>query len=287
MKRQKGRDEGKRTAISSLLPFSFRLLLILTVVLLVVLIVACKRDSTDTLEHATAAWDAGDYPQAADAYEKFLYQYPTGEPSLTARFKLANIYYLNLRRYDQARAHYQEFLRQDGTHAEAAVARERLAEVLAELGRIYEAVAEYEKLNPPDVNERRRIRLKIAALYYDQKDFSQALTEYQKVIDGAEYDEMAEQAYLRQASIYAARNQYQPALDAYQKLAANSGDARVQTRAQYGLADCYVGLAQYDEAIKALRAIKDEREHPHIAQRISELEQQKREAAQARSGLQR
>ena len=92
------------------------------------------------LERATAAWDAGDYPQAADAYEKFLYQYPTGEPSLTARFKLANIYYLNLRRYDQARGHYQEFLRKDGTHAEAAVARERLAEVLAELGRTYEAV---------------------------------------------------------------------------------------------------------------------------------------------------
>ena len=243
------------------------------VALSVALIAACKRDATGTLERATAAWDAGDYPQAADA--------------LTARFKLANIYDLNLRRYDQARAHYQEFLRQDGTHAEAAVARERLAEVLAELGRIYEAVAEYEKLNPPDVNERRRVRLKIAALYYDQKDFSQALTEYQKVIDGAEYDEMSEQAYLRQASVYAARNQYQPALDAYQKLAANSGDARVQTRAQYGLADCYAGLAQYDEAVKALRAIKDEREHAHIAQRISELEQQKREAAQARSGLQR
>jgi tetratricopeptide (TPR) repeat protein len=260
---------------------------LLIVALALVLIVACKRTTTSTLEQATAAWEAGDYAQAAEAYERYLYQYPTGEPSLTARFKLANIYYLNLHRYEQARAHYQEFLRQDASHTEAAVARERLAEVLAEMGRIYEAVSEYENLNPSDLGERRRIRLKIAGLYFDQKDFSQALTEYQKVIDAAEYDDLAEQAYSRQASIYVTRSQYQPALDVYQKLVANSHDAQVQTRAQFGLADCYANLSQYDEAIKALRAIKDEREHAHIAQRISELEQQKREAAQASSGLQR
>jgi tetratricopeptide (TPR) repeat protein len=249
--------------------------------------VACKHGATSTLERAAAAWDAGDYAPAAEEYERFLYQYPTGDASLGARFKLANIYYINLHHYDQARAHYQEFLRQDSAHAEAAVARERLAEVLAELGRTYEAIAEYENLNPSEASQRRRIRLKIADVYFEEKNFSQALTEYQKVIDAAEYDDLAEQAYMRKASIYIARSQYQLALDAYQKLAVNSPDAQVQRRAQFGLADCYAGLSQFDEAIKTLRAIKDEREQTHIAQRIAELEQQRREAAQARSGLQR
>jgi tetratricopeptide (TPR) repeat protein len=261
------------------------LLLLFALILALALAVACKHGASTTLEHATAAWDAGDYAQAAEAYERYLYQYPTGEASLGARFKLANIYYLNLHRYDPARAQYQEFLRQDGTHAEAAVARERLAEVLVELGRTYEAVAEYENLNPADLSERRRLRLKIADVYFDEKNYSQALTEYQKVIDPAEYDDMAEQAYMREASIYNLRSQYQQALEAYQKLAANSPNPEVQTRAQFGLADCYAGLSQFDEAIKALRAIKDEREQAHMAQRITELEQQKREAAQARSGL--
>ena len=247
---------------------------------------ACGRGATNTLGRAAAAWDAGDYAQSAEEYERYLYQYPTGEASLAARFKLANIYYLNLHRYDQARAHYQEFLRQDGAHADAATARERLAEVLAELGRTYEAINEYETLNPLDAGERRRIRLKIADLYFDQKNFSQALTEYQKVIETAEYDEASEQAYLRRASIYVTRNQYQLALDAYQQLAANSPDAGVRMRAQFGQADCYAGLSQFDEAIKTLRAIRDEREQAHIAQRVAELEQQKREAAQARNSLQ-
>jgi hypothetical protein len=51
------------------------------------------------------------------------------------------------------------------------------------------------------------------------------------------------------------------------------------------LADCYAGLFQFEEAIKVLRAIKDESEQPDINKRIAELEAQRREAAQVRSGL--
>src|SRR3954470_16404703 len=76
-------------------------------ILALALAVACKRGAANTLERAAAAWDAGDYAQAAEAYEGYLYQYPTGEASLGARFKLANIYYFNLHRYDQARTQYQ------------------------------------------------------------------------------------------------------------------------------------------------------------------------------------
>ncbi len=278
------KDKCEASSHSYHLPHSLTLLCL--IILSLTFAVACGRGAANTLERAAAAWDAGDYTQAAEEYERYLYQYPTGEASLAARFKLANIYYLNLHRYDQARGHYQEFLRQDSANADAATARERLAEVLAEMGRTYEAINEYETLNPVDPNERRRVRLKIADLYFDQKNFSQALTEYQKVIETAEYDDVSEQAYLRRASIYVTRNQYQLALDAYQQLAANSPDPQVQVRAQFGEADCYAGLSQFDEAIKMLRAIKDEREQAHIAQRVAELEQQKREAAQARDSLQ-
>ena len=249
--------------------------------------VSCKRSTGDTLQQAADAWDSGDYKLAAEEYERYIERNPSGEQSLDARFKLANIYHFNLRRYDQARAHYAALLNQDSANPNAHVARERLAEVLGELGRSYEAIAEYENLSPRDATERRRIRLRIADLYFDQKNYSQALTEYDKVIESADYDELSEQAYLREASIYNSRSQYQLSLAVYQKLASESSDAEVQMRATYGLVDCYGGLYQFDDAIKTLRSIKDEREREHIAQRISELETQKREAAQAKSGLQR
>jgi len=250
--------------------------------------VGCRRDARQSLERAVEAWDSRDYKLAAEEYEHYLSLDPTNENAAEARFQLANIYYFNLHRYDQARAHYATFLNEHSSHANAPLARERLAEVLGELGRSYDAIAEYENLNPQDLEERRRIRLRIADLYFAQKNYSQALTEYEKVIDAAAYDELSEQAYLREASIYhIERSQYEQALPVYQKLASDSFDPGVKLRATYGLADCYAGLYRFDEAIKTLREIKDEGEQKAIADRIALLEAQRREAAQARSGLER
>lgn len=249
---------------------------------------ACKQDSENIVGRAVEAWDLGDYKLAAERYELYLYRNPTGQKSPEARFQLANIYYFKLRGYDQARAHYTAFVEQNPSHPSAQLARERLAEVLGEMGRSYEAIAEYENLNPQDSGERRRIRLRIADLYFAQRNYSQALTEYEKVIERVPYDELSEQAYLREASIYhIERGQYQQALPVYQKLESMSGDPKVRVRAAYGLADCYAGMYQFDEAIKTLRAIKDDPEQADIGRRVAELEQQKREAAQARSGLEK
>lgn len=279
----KGADAEARPGLLRYSPsIPFALLLMLASLPL-----ACGRNAERGLEHAREAWDSGDYRAAAEEYESYLERNPAGEKSLQARFQLANVYYLNLHSLDQARAHYNEFLRESPANAEAHLARERLAEVLGELGRSYDAIAEYENLNPRDATERRRIRLRIADLYFDQKNYSQALTEYEKVIEGADYDELSEQAYMREASIYNARGQYQLSLGVYQKLASLSDNAEAQLRATYGLADCYEGLFKFDEAIKTLREIKDDREREHVAQRIARLEQQKREAAQARTGLNR
>lgn len=249
---------------------------------------ACRRGGEHSLSHAAEAWDSGDYPQAAEEYEEYLKSNPVGEKSLEARLQLANVYYLNLHRYEEATAHYREFLNQDSSSRNSHVARERLAELLAEVGRSYEAIAEFENLNPQDIKERRRIRLKIADLYYEQKNYSQALTEYARVTDGIDYDELSEQAYQREASIYhISRGQYMQALDSYGKLVSLTADPEVRVRATLGLAECYAGLYQFDQAIKVLRQVTSESEQGYIARRIDELEQQKRDAAQAKSEVQK
>lgn len=249
--------------------------------------VSCSpRDAEQSLTRAVQAWDSGDYKLAAEEYERFLGQYPNGDKTSEARFQLANIYYFKLRLFDQARSHYAAFLEQFPTHSNAHLARERLAEVLEEMGRSYEAIAEYENLNPQNEDQRRRIRLRIADLYFAQRNYSQALTEYEKVIERVPYDELSEQAYLREASIYhIERSQYQQALPVYQKLASMTGDNKVKIRAMYGLVDCYAGLYRFEEAMTTLRDIPGDAEQADVARRLAELEQQKREATQARSGL--
>jgi tetratricopeptide (TPR) repeat protein len=254
--------------------------------LIIVVASACHRDAEQSLTRAVEAWDSGNYKTAAEEYERYLYQRPTGDKAPEARFQLANIYYFKLQRYDQARANYSAFIEQNPSNANAQLARERLAEVLAEMGRSYEAIAEYENLNPPDASERRRIRLRIADLYFAQRNYSQALTEYDKVIEKAPYDELSEQAYLREASVYhLERSHYQQALPIYEKLASMTADPKVRLRAAYARAECYAGLYQFDEAIKTLRSIKDEPEQADVSRRVAELELQRQEAARARNGF--
>jgi len=242
---------------------------------------ACRDNSEAALQRASDAWDNSDYDKAADLYEHYLERHADGDTSLHVRFRIANIYFANLHRYDRAAAHYREFLNQAGpAEPETRVVRERLAESLAELGRSYEAIAEYEDIAPQDSTDRRRIRLRIADLYFDQRNYSQALTEYSKITDEASYDEICESAYLREASIYQLeRKQYQQALPIYQKLRSQTSDSKVRRRALYNISDCYASLDQYDEAVKALREIKDPSEQDYVARRIADLEQQAREAA--------
>jgi tetratricopeptide (TPR) repeat protein len=245
-----------------------------------------RRDVEQSLARAVGAWDSGDYKLAAEEYERYLGEGPPNEKAAEARFQLANIYYFKLQRFDQARANYTVFLEKHSANPNAQIARERLAEVLGEMGRSYEAIAEYENLNPQDANERRRIRLRIADLYFAQRNYSQALTEYEKVIEKVAYDELSEQAYLREASVYhIERSQYQQAIPIYQKLISETGEVEVRRRATYGLADCYGGLYQFDEAIKTLRTINEESERADVGRRVVEMERQKRDAAEARSGL--
>jgi tetratricopeptide (TPR) repeat protein len=265
---------------------SYTFLLIAVSLSFILLFNACSKDKTKARERAVKAWGNEDYETAAKEFEHYLEVYPTGDESLDARFQLANVYYLHLKRYEEARAQYSEFINQSPSHPNVHLARERLAEVLIELGRLYEAIAEYENLSPQDEQERRRIRLKIAELYYDQKNYSQALTEYEKVITG-DYDEYTEQALLREASIlHRTRNQYKQALPLYQRIASETDIQKVRVMAIKDVAECQAEMLDIEAAIKTLRSIDEPSEQAYISKRISELESRKHQAAEARNAMQ-
>jgi tetratricopeptide (TPR) repeat protein len=248
------------------------------VLVLVFLAGGCKRNANSTLKRAAELADGGDYDSAADLYERYFKLEPNGSQATPTQLRLADIYYLNLHRYDQALAHYKEFLARAPADPSAPAARERLAEVLADLGRSFEAIAEYENIAPKDDNDRRRLRLRIADLYFDEKNYSQALTEYAKVTDGLGYDELGERAYLREASIFhLERSQYLQAIPIYQKLVAETKDPKVRRRCLYAISDCCAAMYQFDQSIKTLREIKDDSEQGYVTRRIAELEQQARE----------
>jgi tetratricopeptide (TPR) repeat protein len=246
---------------------------------------SCKYSAQRTLEEAADAWDSKNYQQAASLYEKYLQRDTASEQAIQAHFQVANIYYLDLHRYEEARDHYSAFLNLAPSNVNAPAARERLADILADTGRSYQAIAEFENLSPQDETERRRIRLRIAELYFDQKNYSQALTEYDKVVSGVRYDSLSEQAYRREASIYhLSRGQYKLAIPIYRRLASESSDPKAQARALYDLADCYAGIFQFDQAIKSLREIQDPAEQSYASRKIADFERQAGESGRPTAG---
>jgi tetratricopeptide (TPR) repeat protein len=235
-------------------------------------------------ERAREAWVEADYETSAAAYEEFLAGSPEGPEAEEAELQLADIYYHNLKLYDRARDRYVMFLGKYPGSPRAYEARQRLAEVYVELKALPEAIAQYEQLlaERPDTPDRRRIRSEIANLYFERNDHAQAELEYLRVVEGAEYDELSEQALLRLASIYhRVRKTNEQALPIYGRLAESTPDPVVRRNALYGLTDAYAEMFRFDEAIATLKRIDDPAEADYVARRAAELERQKKDHAEA------
>lgn len=235
-------------------------------------------------ERARDAWVAADYETSAAAYEEYLAGGPEGPEAEEAELELADIYYHNLKLYDRARDRYVMFLGKYPDSPRAYEARERLAEVYVELKALPEAIAQYELLLAarPDTPDRRKIRSEIANLYVEHQDPSQAELEYLRVVEGAEYDELSEQALLRIASInHRILGRNERALPIYERLAGSTPDPVVRRNALYGMTDAYAELFRYDAAIATLKRVDDPAEAEYVAKRTAELERQKKDHADA------
>ncbi len=209
--------------------------------------ISCSRGAL--LDSAQEAWDKADYAAAADYYEQFLKENPGSDKAEFARLRVATIYQRDLKRYDRAIEHYIHFIEDEGVWSKIS-----------------------------DQSERRRLRLNIADMYFDLNDRGQALAEYQKVVAGALYDNLAERAYLRIGGIRLLRDEYEDAIPAYQTVASSTKDPVIRRTARFGMADCYVRTLQYDLAIRILEQTEPDPKSPnYIQKRIANIREQRRQ----------
>jgi tetratricopeptide (TPR) repeat protein len=220
------------------------------------------------LENAQTAWDNGDYAQAAETYEQFLRDNPSREQAAIARYQAATIYRRDLKQCDKAIPHYIELIVNFPTSPDVYNARMNLADCYGKTDKLREAIAEYENLLPftSEEKEKRRVRTQIAELYYKLNDYGQAIAEYQKVTENAAYDDLSELAWLQLAGIRLLRDEYDTAIPAYQTVAANTQEADIRRLARYRLADCYERTFQYDHAVKTLEESGPDPKSPNYLQ---------------------
>ncbi|MDQ3013292.1 MAG: tetratricopeptide repeat protein [Acidobacteriota bacterium] len=241
------------------------------------------------MDQAQAAWDRGDYPTAAQAYEEYLTKTPQGDKAAFARLRAATVYRRDLKQYDRAIQHYLHFIEDFPKSPEIYQARLSLAECYAATQKFREAISEYENALPAaqdlaaqnlkdGIKEKRRIRLKIADLYYELKDLGQAQAEYQKVTADAAYDDLYELAFLQIGGIHLLRDEFDEAIPAYRTVAENTGDKALRRMARFRLADCYERTFQYDLAVQTLRETEADPAAPnYISQRVAAIEEEARQ----------
>ena len=236
------------------------------------------------LEKAQLAWDQGDYVQAANIYEQFIKdswsESSRDQAVVSVRFRLANVYFYNLKQYDRAIQHYIAIVEDAPGSKEVNDSRRRIAECYVALGKLKEAISEYEELANREregINSR-RTRLSIADLYYDLNDLGQALAEYEKVVASSGYDDLAERAWLRIAGIHFLRDEFGDALIAYQTIAEKTPVAETRRQARFGMADCLERTFEYDLAVKVLEQTEmDTKTRDYITKRVTAIRQHQRE----------
>jgi tetratricopeptide (TPR) repeat protein len=239
---------------------------------------SCSRRAE--LERAQSAWDNSDYSAAADHYEQYLKDNPTGEKAAFARYQVATIYRRDLKKCDNAIPHYIQLIVNFPNSADMYNARMYLAECYGKTDKPREAIAEYENLLPftADEKEKRRFRTQIAELYYKMNDYGQAIAEYQKVTGNVAYDDLSELAWLQLAGVHLLRDEYNEAIPAYQAVAGNSKDADIRRLARYRLVDCFERTFQYDRAVKTLEESEPDPKSPnYIAERIAAIRENQRQ----------
>ena len=216
------------------------------------------------LTQAQTAWDNKDYAAATLSYEEFLKENHPSEQAAEIHFKVANIYYLNLKKYDQAAEHYIRLIEDFPKFSSIEQSYQRLAECYAEMKKIREAIGEYEKLLIafPETENKRKIRMAIAELYYEN-DKSQALVEYQKVVKDFPYDALSEKAYLKIGGVRILRNEFEEAQVIFRAVIENTTDPMIRRQTRDRLADCLENTSKHEEAIQILEQTEADPKDPN------------------------
>ena len=245
-----------------ILSTAYRLLTLLLCLFLLFQLSCRSRDAL--LTQAQTAWDNKDYAAATISYEQFLKDSQPSDQTAEIHFKAANIYYLNLKQYDHAAEHYIRLIEDYPKFPSIEQSHQRLAECYAEMKKIREAIGEYEKLLIafPDTENKRKIRMAIADLYYEN-DKSQALVEYQKVVKDVAYDALSEKAYLKIGGVRILRNEFEAAQSAFRAVIENTTDAMIRRQTRDRLADCLENTSKHEEAIQILEQTEADPKDPN------------------------
>jgi TolA-binding protein len=247
---------------------------------LAVLVHACNSDSQQLRQRAEARWREGNYEDAIRLNTLLYESDHQGEYAPAALLKIGDIYYLNLRKINEAIETYKRLASDFPGTPEEHKARLQLAAIYEnEIKDLTQAIYEYGKiLEDKNLDNRPEIQFRRANAYFMLEDYDSAWRELRHIEDAGVSGHLADQTFLKLGVIDQIRHQYEDAAGYFRRVC-ESPCPECRRRAILDLAKSYEALFDFDHAIETLGRLDPSPENSSLVrQEVARLKDKKRQA---------
>ena len=247
---------------------------------LALLVPACNSDSSQLRQRAEARWREGNYEDAIRLNTLLYESDHQGKYAPSALLKIGDIYYLDLRKINEAIETYKRLASDFPGTPEEYKARLQLAAIYEnEIKDLPEAIYEYGKiLDDEDLDNRAEIQFRRANAYFMLEDYDSAWRELRHIEDAGASGHLADQTLLKLGVIDQIRHQYEDAAGYFRRVC-ESPCPECRRRAILGLAKTYEALFDFDRAIETLERLDRTPENAGLVSReVARLKDKKQEA---------
>jgi TolA-binding protein len=239
---------------------------------------ACRTDIQSGIDQANDLLYRKQYVASERLYRKLLKRLENSgdlddeedAQRLLVLDRLGKVNGLYLHDYSQAIADYQTLLRLYPRTDQAFAARATVADIYHhKLGDLQAAVDAYQKLvaDFPERAETHRAQLEIANAYFQLKNYEQARTESENLINRWPQSPEALQARFQIANSYYVQARYAEAIAVYERLIEDKPDKALAALVLFELGNCFQELGQPERALAYYYACLADHPDPMLVQR--------------------
>lgn len=251
----------------------------------------CGNDIAAGIESANDLLYSEQYVESERLYRKLLRRLESEAPNLDEEEeqqrllvldRLGKLNALYLHDYDRAIRYYKQLVMQYPRSDQAFAGLATIADILQhKLGKHEAAIEAYQKmvtdfpeatsLDPPEAELRRkeqtRAQLKIANAYFTLKNFEQARTEAEKLIDRWPDSSESDQARFQIANSYYLEGRYAEAVATYERLLEDEVDPELTSLVLFELGNCFQELGENERALAYYYGCLADHPDPLLVQR--------------------
>ncbi|MBI5509492.1 MAG: tetratricopeptide repeat protein [Deltaproteobacteria bacterium] len=251
---------------------------LLSLLIVVLFATACRTDIQSGIDEANDLLYRKQYVASERLYRKLLKRLENqgdlddeeDAQRLLTLDRLGKINALYLHDFNQAITDYQALIRFYPKTDQAFAARATMADIYHhKLGDLQAAVDSYQRLvaDFPERAEIHRAQLEIANAYFQLKNYEQARTESENLINRWPQSPEALQARFQIANSYYVQARYAEAIAVYERLLESKPDKALSALVLFELGNCFQELEQSDRALAYYYACLADHPDPMLVQR--------------------